>query len=149
MSVASNLPAVRPASSDYGPDLSNARPVKNPVKELDAENWNQAKADIAQIASTIPRVVLRVANSGVATLAASYGLSAAQIAAVAVARLAPGIVTVQVPGLSFYDGFACPRTTGAHAAACAPNSTTPGDTWRVSTSVGGANADMDFLLQLY
>ena len=147
MSQGSNLPETRPTTDAYGPDLSNARPVKNPQKELDAKNWNQMKADVAQIASTIARARIVVSNNGsTVAVVRAYGVDSSTVV---VTRVSPGVVTVRVPGMSIYDGEATARSTAANAAACGPDSTTPGDTWRVCTSNGGMVVDSDFVLSLY
>lgn len=91
------LPQTRPASSSFGDDLENDKPVADPTKELDATNWNAVKEEVAQIASTTPLAVVRITNNGsTATVAKAMGLAAASITAT---RTGAGVVSVVFDGL--------------------------------------------------
>jgi hypothetical protein len=63
----STLPNARPVSETYGPDLINDRAIVDDERELDAENWNLLKSDVAFAAGVVPIAVLKIEHSGSGT----------------------------------------------------------------------------------
>lgn len=89
------LPGTRPLSANYGQDLENERPVEDPSRELGAENWNPAKADLAYCARMVPKYRGYVTNNGVtAVVTAVFGPENAVVGNVTATRTGAGIVTL-------------------------------------------------------
>ena len=72
------LPAVTPSIGSYGQDVKDRRPVKDPTMESGADDYNNLRADLAYVAQTAPRSVVRVtggATPAVAFFAPSFKAS--------------------------------------------------------------------------
>ena len=58
------LPATRPLSETYGPDVVDDKPIEDPEREAAAETWNAIKHDTAYAARMTPLLRLHVVNTG-------------------------------------------------------------------------------------
>lgn len=139
MTTTASLPTTRPTSDTYGPDLTNDGHVVDRERELDADNWNKAKADIAAACEVAPLAIIRIANDGVtATVAAQRP---AALGTVTATRAGSGYVDVTFPGgVTPLDAIVTVRG----AATLATSTQITGQVVRCWTS-----ADADFTLLVY
>ncbi len=152
MTTAASLPTTRPTSDTYGPDLTNDDPVADREHELDADNWNKIKADVAAACEVAPLAILRVTNDGVTPAVARQRPTA--LGTVTVSRLSAGHVQVTLPGdVAPIDAVATPVGNGALAASTTNTYSTAvyisGSTVDVYTANSGGAADVDFMLVIY
>lgn len=57
------LPTTTPSIGSYGQDVVDRRPVKDPTMESSAVDYNNLRADLAYVAQTAPRWVVRVTSA--------------------------------------------------------------------------------------
>jgi hypothetical protein len=117
----------RPALSTFGPDAVNTRAIRDPERELSAEQWNLLKFQVAGLGIVLPRAHLRftaVASPQLLARAEAWnprGLTSAPFANPTLTRVAQGNydVTYTSPvtdmdgasvALSFTHGFGFPLT---------------------------------------
>jgi len=51
---------LRPSLGQFGPDMANLAPVRNPSTDLDAANWNLLKHQVAGLGLVVPRILVKV-----------------------------------------------------------------------------------------
>lgn len=152
MATTPSLPQTRPTSDTYGPDLVNERPVSRPDYELDANAWNQAKADIAAACQVVPLAIVRVSNNGTSTTVVRQRPSS--LGAVSVARAGAGHVTVTMPAnVVPLDAMVTAAGTGALVASGSNTYRTAvyvnGNAIDVYTVSDAGAVDVDFTLVVY
>lgn len=141
MSQSPNLPATRPTADLYGPDLVNDRPVKLPTRELDADKWNLAKADLAYVAQVSALAKLYVPSG--ATSIGAAGIVAWGTAPTSLVHNGAGDVTITYPTtVRIYGARATSNTDGVSVVSAL--FTPGGNTVRVKS--GGA--DCNFTLAI-
>lgn len=93
-----SLPQTRPDTNAFGQALSNDSPIVDPTRELDAAYWNALKNEVAQIALTVPRGLIRVTNNGAtATVTHANGIAGVLTTGISAVRNGAGDVTVTFP----------------------------------------------------
>lgn len=145
------LPATRPLSSSYGPDLENDAPVEDPDRELDASNINKMKADLAYVGRTTPLLVLYVTNNGAtATVVTALGPEGFDVGSITINRIGAGIVDLDMlsTGLTFaFAQVSAEATTGTQRGATWQKA---GDVFTVTTWNNAAGlTDENFVITLW
>lgn len=145
------LPATRPLSENYGPDVVDDRPMEDPERELEAANFNAIKSDVAYAARMTPLLKIQISNDGVTAAVVSVvgpeGVLAAQVTAT---RTGASLVTVDYSG----TGVTGTEVTGAGRHASTPlvvmtTKPTAGSVVYVSTVSSSGTPDADFTLWVW
>lgn len=143
------LPATRPLSANYGPDLENDAPVEDPDREIDATNLNKMKADLAYVARTAPLLHVLVENSGAASVASVIGPEGVVVGNVTVNRSAAGKVDVDWTATGVSGTYFHVTALDPTEALCTANiAGRTSDACRVITGKAGVLADCDFFLEI-
>lgn len=142
--MTARLPTQRPARSDYGPAYTNARPVKQPTRELDAAHFVQLADEVTQIGAVSPRALVRVTLAGV--VAACLGVDAADVT-VAVLGAGDYNVIFTATGISNIDVAMVSPNTAARNATCSISSSTVVNVQ--TTDLAASPTSADFTLAIY
>lgn len=92
--MAGFFPTTRTLAANYGQDLENERPIRNPALEFDAGDLNNLRHDVAALTQVAPRAMLMVTcSAGAAAKTRAYGIA---IAHFTVTYAALGKVTIDI-----------------------------------------------------
>lgn len=88
------LPTTRPLAANYGEDLINERPIRNPQLEASADDYNDVRHDTAYLGQVAALARIRITNDG-ATVAvgAAYGITSGHVT---LTRVGAGHVKIEI-----------------------------------------------------